>query len=111
MYCTGTVRTASNRPQLVLPLQLLQNQILKFLREALIPIREPWIPNVRCPSVRPGGKKVIFAKGTSVSEWVRSASVKIQNRVREKRDFCEGYKRLGQGQIRLDNFSEVKSGY
>ena len=56
-------------------------------------------------------KKVIFAKGTSVSDRVRSASVKIENRVREKRDFCEGYKRLGQGQIRLDNFSEVKSGY
>ncbi len=50
---------------------------------------------------------MIFAKGTSVSEWVRSASVKIENRVRKKRDFCEGYKRLGQGQIRLDNFSEI----
>ena len=79
---------------------------LKLLREALIPIREPWNPNVRpVSSVR---KKVIFAKGTSVSEWVRSASVKIENRVRKKRDFCEGYKRLGQGQIRLDNFAEVK---
>ena len=81
-----------------------------LLREALIPIREPWNPNVR-PSVRACGKKVIFAKGTSVLERVRSASVKIENRVREKRDFCEGYKRPGQGQIRLDNFSEVKSGY
>ena len=66
-----------------------------------------------CPSVsvRPSGKKVIFAKGTSAYQAVISASVKIENRVREKRDFCEGYKRLGQGQIRLDNFSEVKSGY
>ena len=79
------------------------------MREALIPIREPWNPNVR-PSVRVR-KKVIFAKGTSAYQAVISASVKIENRVREKRDFCEGYKRLGQGQIRLDNFSEVKSGY
>ena len=78
----------------------------KLLREALIPTRETWIPNVR-----PSGKKVIFAKGTSVSDRVISASVKIGNRVREKRDFCEGYKRLGQGQIHLDNFAEVKSGY
>ena len=84
------------------------------MREALIPIREPWNPNVRpCPSVsvRPSGKKMIFAKGTSAYQAVISASVKIENRVREKRDFCEGYTRLGQGQIRLDNFSEVKSGY
>ena len=67
----------------------------------------------KCSSVsgvRPE-KKVIFAKGTSAYQAVISASVKIENRVREKRDFCEGYKRLVQGQIRLDNFSEVKSGY
>ena len=64
----------------------------------------------KCSSVRAAyGKKVIFAKGTSVYQAVISALVKIQNRVREKRDFCEGYKRLGQGHIRLDNFSEVKS--
>ena len=35
----------------------------------------------------------------------------VRASVRKKDDFCEGYKRLGQGQIRLDNFSEVKSGY
>ena len=64
--------------------------LIQSLREALIPIREPWNPNVRPVSVRPSEILVIFAKGTSVSEWVRSASGKIENRVREKRDFCEG---------------------
>ena len=76
-----------------------------FLREALIPIGSLGIQMfVRCPV----GKNVIFAKGASVSDRSISASVKIENRVR---DFCKGYKRLGQSQIRLGNFSEAKSGF
>ena len=46
---------------------------MAYFCEALIPIREPWNP--------------MF--------------VRVRVRVRKKDDFCEGYKRLGMGQIRL----------
>ena len=49
--------------------------------------------------------KRLFPSGSlGIQMFVRPVSG-----VRKKGDFCEGYKRLGQGHIRLDNFSEVKS--
>ena len=53
-------------------------------------------------------QSIVARSAYSIRELQRtSVRVSVRPSVRDLGDFCEGYKRPGQGHIRLDNFSEI----